>query len=411
MRYTVNEIAERVNEQIKEQLKETVLKELKPYQDELFEQINKPVRNKLFSGYEKPKEKLHSFDSYELSDSGGFDSFSDFLKAVKEKNYPALRNCRVEQKDVLVGEAPGSFLVPSKYQAQIIDAMQEKEIVRGLAVNYKIKRGEGESLTIPAVQSYDFSENVAGLDCYWKGEGTTYTESTPTLRQISLKVNKLTILTDFSEEVIFSSAVNTDNLITKLFADACSFELDSVFITSEGTGAGKPLSVANGDDLIIITKESGQDADTLNAHNVGNMLKRLTPGAWNSAIWLCSVDNILQLLKLGFAVGTSYMPLKAFNEVNGKFFLLGRPVIFTQFCGALGEANSIMLCNWKRYCTLSRDSIMIRSDEGKSGTNWSKDLVSFKLTYYIDGQPMDSDVVTLKDGTTTCSNFITVPAI
>ena len=400
-----------IQDEIKEKIEEAYQKGLEG--SEQFKALMKPLPNKLLTGMKgyESQEKFHSLDTHEQRDSKGFDSFRDFLKCVHEKDYKALENCRVETKDMLAGEAPGSMLIPSKFVAEIIDSMQEKEIVRNLARVYKIKRGAGETATIPAVQSYDFSSNVAGLQAYWKGEGATYTESTPTLRQIDLKLNKLTILTDMSEELIYGSAINTDSLITGLFGNACAFELDNCFITTAGTGAGKPLSIANGNDLISITAESGQDADTLNAHNIGNMMKRLTPGAWNSAVWLCSVDNILQLLKLGFAMGTGYIPLKAFNEVNGKFFLLGRPVIFTQFCGALGEANSIMLCNWSRYAILSRDNMMIRSDEGKSGTNFSKDLVSYKLTYYIDGQPMDNSVTTLKDGTTTVSNFISVPAI
>ena len=60
--------------------------------------------------------------------------------------------------------------------------------------------------------------------------------------------------------------------------------------------------------------------------------------------------------------------------------------------------------------TLSRDNIMIRSDEGK-GSGFTTDVCKFKLTYYVDGQPLDNSVTTLKDGSTTVANFITVPAI
>ena len=374
--------------------------------------FNKPLPNKLLTGMKgyESQEKLHGFDDYELRDSKGFDSFRDFLKCIHEKNYTALNNCRPEQKDLLAGEAGGSFLIPTKFQAEIINDMAIKEIVRPLCRNYTIKRGQGESLTIPAVSAYDFSSNVAGLQAYWKGESASYTESQPTIRQLSLKLNKLTILTDLSEELIFASGINTDSLITGLFSDACAFELDNRFILS-GTGAGMPLAFGLGNDLISITAESGQTTDTLIAENIGNMLKRLTPGAWNSAVWLCSVDNIMMLLKLGFAVGTSYIPMKAFSESNGKFYLLGRPVIFTQFCGALGEANSIMLANLKGgYATLTRDNMMIRSDEGK-GAGFKTDTVSMKLTMYVDGQPINNEVTTLKDGSTTVSNFISVPAI
>ena len=389
-----------------ERAKELLQSEIK----EQFKQLMKPLPNKLLTGMKGYEDKpLHGFDTYEQRDDKGFSTFRDFVKCVHEKNYEALDKCRPEQKDLLSGEAGGSFLIPSKFQAEIINDMAIKEIVRPLARNFSLKRGEGESLTIPAVQAYDYSSNVAGLQAYWKGESASYTESNPTIRQIELKLNKLTILTDLSEELIFGSAVNTDKLMTGLFSDACAFELDNRFILN-GSGAGMPLAFVNGGDLKTITAEDGQDTDTLKAENIANMMKGLAPGAWNSAVWLCSVDNIMQLLKLGFAVGTSYIPMKAFTESNGKFYLLGRPVIFTQFCDYLGQANSIMLVNLPAYATLTRDNMMIRSDEGK-GAGFKTDTVSMKLTLYVDGQPINNSVTTLKDGVTTVANFVTVPAI
>ncbi|MBA7562433.1 hypothetical protein ES708_04085 [subsurface metagenome] len=400
---------DRVKELIGEAVEQKVQKSIKPYTDELFEQINRVKPNKMLTGMQGyPEQKLHNFDSYELRDAGGFDNFSHYLKAISEKNYSALENCRVE-KDVLIGQSPGSFLIPTKYQAEIIQAMAEKEIIRPLCQSWVLKRGQGETLTVPAIQSYDFSsDKVANVDIDAVAEGGTYGEDTPTVRQVKLKLNKIGKTVDFSEEVIFGSPVDMGSFISGIFGSAAAFKINKLLI--KGTGSGEPLGVQNGNDLLTITAETGQDSDTLVAENIFSMAKKLIPDAWATSIFLCSIQNIDQLLKLHVKLGTSAVRIKVFQETDGKFTILGRPCIMNQHMGSLGDPHSLMLCNFKRYAVLTRDGMMIRSDEGKSGENWKKDLVSYKFTMYLDAQPLDNSTVVLADGNEV-ANFITVPSI
>jgi len=400
---------DRIRELIGEAVEQKVQKSIKPYTDELFEQLNQPKPNKMLTGMAGyPEQKLHNFDTYELRDTGGFDNFSHYLKAITEKNYSALENCRVE-KDVLIGQSPGSFMIPTKYQAEIIQAMAEKEIVRPLCQSWVLKRGQGETLTVPAIQSYDFSsDKTANVDIDSVAEGGTYGEDTPTVRQIQLKLNKIGKTVDFSEEVIFGSPVDMGNFISGIFGDAAAFKINKLLI--KGTGASEALGVQNGNDLLTITAETGQDSDTLVAENIFNMAKKLIPDAWATSVFLCSIQNIDQLLKLHVKLGTAAVRIKVFQESAGKFTILGRPCLMTQHMGSLGDAHSIMLCNFRRYAVLTRDGMMIRSDEGKSGTNWKKDIVSYKFTMYLDGQPLDNSTIVLADSNEV-ANFITVPAI
>ncbi|MBA7623329.1 hypothetical protein ES703_30724 [subsurface metagenome] len=68
---------------VENSIEDKVKKTLQPYQDELFEKINKPLANKLLTGMKgyESEEKFHNFDTYEERDSKGFDSFRDFLKS------------------------------------------------------------------------------------------------------------------------------------------------------------------------------------------------------------------------------------------------------------------------------------------------------------------------------------------
>ena len=398
---------------IENSIEDKVKKTLQPYQDELFEKINEPLPNKMkgiWSGDDpitKPKFKMHNFDTYEQSKTRGFDTFQDYLKAVRENNYNALADCRVEQKDVLAGQSPGSFLIPEKFQISILKGMADKEIIRPLCQNFVLPKGAGETLTIPVVQSEDFSsDETAGVKVETVSESGTYGEDTPKIHQVKLKLNKIGRIVDFSEEVIFGSPVDMGDFIGGIFSDSLSYKINKLLL--KGTGSGECLGAQNGGDLLTISAESGQDSDTLIVENIFSMMKKLRPGSWNSAVYLSSIQNIGEMLKFHVKLGTSAAKIDVFNQEAGTFRIMGRPCLLSQHMGALGEAHSLMLCDWKNFLVLTRDGMMLRNDQGL--TNFSKDIIKYKITFYIDAQPLYPNYVTLADSETVAS-FVDIPAI
>jgi HK97 family phage major capsid protein len=339
------------------------------------------------------------------TDDGGFDNITDFLKSVRRNDIEALRNCIPEKKDLEAGDASGMYLIPEKYQAEIIQGMEQTEIIRPRAVVHRISRGQGTSLTIPGVSDTDYSSDVAGVTVYWKGEGSEYTESDPTLRQIMLTLKKATAKVECTEELVFGSAIDTGKLLTRILSNALSFELDKRYIT--GNGAGLPLGITNAPCLKTVSGEGSQDTDTLNFTNICNMMEALHPASWNNAIWLCSNANLKQLLQMSIPVGTGGSHIKVLNESNGQFTLLGRPVLITQHCAGLGEANSIMLVDPKQYVILQRDDMMIRVDPYSKS---DYDIIKYRLTFYTDGQPIPESATTLANSTEV-SPFVSIEAI
>ena len=63
---------DRIREIIGAEVEEKVRANIKPYTDELFEQINRPLPNKLLGGGQETVKKLHNFDNYDLDNDGGF---------------------------------------------------------------------------------------------------------------------------------------------------------------------------------------------------------------------------------------------------------------------------------------------------------------------------------------------------
>lgn len=411
MQYTINEIAEKVNERVSKTIEEAVLKQIKPYTDSLFEEANKIKPNKLLGEGQKPVKKLHNFDNYELSDDGGFsgnNGLTDFLKAVRDNDIKALNDCRVIEKDIRSDVAPGSFIVPSKFLARMLDFVVEESIVMPRAMQFKLARGQGDSLKIPCYEAYDFTGGaVSGISLGFTPEGENISETTPELRQVSLKLNKIAGYTEITDESLLSSAINASELVSNLFGKALAWTLDRHFILT-GTGSGQPLACVSGNDFLVQDGEESQDASTVIVENITGMLKRLHVGAWKKALFIANVSLIDDLARLAWAIGTSYIPCPTYNIKTGKWNILGIDLKYSQHTNYIGSANCIILADFSRYIVLTRDQLTVKFDpysQAVSGKN------RYVFSYYVDAQSADSKVVEYADGTSQVSSFVGLNAI
>ncbi|MBA7701072.1 hypothetical protein ES703_109803 [subsurface metagenome] len=398
---------------ISDSVEKAVLKKIKPYTDDLFEEVNKIRPNKLLTGGQETEtvKKLYNFDNYELTDDGGFSGnkgLTDFLKAVRNNDIRALDNCQVTEKDIRSDIAPGSFIVPSKFLAQMIDFMSEESIVMPRAKQYKLARGQGSELTIPAYEGYDFTEGkVSGISLAFTPEGGSISETTPELRQISLKLNKISGYCQVTDEALMSQAINASELVSGLFGRALAFTLDKYFILS-GSGSGCPLAIINGNDFLGQAGETEQDAGTVKVENISGMLKKLHVGAWKKALFIANVSTIDDLMRLAWAVGTSYIPCPAYNTKTGKWNIMGIDLKFSQHTNYIGSANCIILADFSRFLVLTRDQISIKFDpysQAVSGKN------RYIFNYYVDAQSADSNKTEYADGTSQVSSYVGLNAI
>jgi HK97 family phage major capsid protein len=396
---------------IENSIKDKVKKTLGPYQDELFEKINKPLPNKLLGGGQESVKKLHNFDNYELANDGGFSGnkgFTDFLKSVRNNDIKALSNCEITEKDISTNVAPGSFIIPSKFVAQMIDFMSEESIVMPRAKQYKLARGQGDTLKVPCYEAYDFTEGkVSGISLAFTPQGSSMTETTPELRQVSLKLNKIAGYCEVTDESLLSSSINASELVSGLFGRALAWTLDRNFILT-GSGSGIPLSIINGNDFLGQAGETGQDAGTVKVENISGMLKKLHVGAWGKALFISNVSLIDDLMRLAWAVGTSYIPCPAYSSKTGKWNILGIDLKFSQHTNYIGSANCIILADFSRYIVLTRDQMSIKFDPYTQATSGKNRYI---FNYFVDGQSADSKAVEYADGTSQVSSFVGLNAI
>ena len=115
-------------------------------------------------------------------------------------------------------------------------------------------------------------------------------------------------------------------------------------------------------------------------------------------MWIASETVLPQLLTLSIAVGTGGNIIQPFNESDGSFSLLGRPVLFSGgHLPVLGDANDIMLVDLSQYAIGLRKEMRV---ERSPVPQWTTDQMSYRVIVRADGQGTWSSAFTPDNGDT-----------
>jgi len=124
----------------------------------------------------------------------------------------------------------------------------------------------------------------------------------------------------------------------------------STWRSSSAPVPASPKGVLNDPALIVVNKEAGQAANTLQWLNIAGMYERLHPACVNNAVWVVNQGVRKALLSLvqpvtniaGAGVGSWFPVLR--DGARGGFEMLGLPVLFTEkvpaFSSQGGRAGS-----------------------------------------------------------------------
>jgi HK97 family phage major capsid protein len=312
------------------------------------------------------------------------ESWGDFLKRVTLD----IRNETHMEKI----PSEGGFSVPVQYAATLLDESLEDEIVRPRATIWPMT---APTLAIPAWDSATHTSNLfGGFSGTWMAEGGTGTDQTGKLRLINLTANKLGIWTAASSELI-QDGLNFETSLTDAIKKALSWFLDYAFLS--GTGAGQPKGVLNSASLIVQAKETGQTAATILYENLSNMYARLHPSCHKRAVWLCNSSAIPQLLQLTLGIGTAGTHFPVLRETDGRFFIFGKEVLFTEKLPALGSEGDIILVDLSQYMIGMRSDVYL---ERSNAPGWHTDTLSYRILLRADGQGSWDKTITPKNGST-----------
>lgn len=306
--------------------------------------------------------------------------------------------------------ADGGFAVPPEFRREIeVLVMGEESLLSRCDANPT----DSNSVTIPTDETTAWG--TSGVRAYWGAEAAAMTQSKPALKEHNTRLHKLHALVPLSDELV-EDAPLASALITRKAGEALQFKVNDAIIN--GTNVGQPLGILNAPCLVTVAAESSQAAGTVHAKNIAKMWARMPASARARAIWLVNQDVETWLMELGFQIGnpaqnsfTGGVPL--FVPPGGLSAapyatLLGKPVITTEACSTIGTVGDIILAFLPGYFAPFKSGGVKNSI---SMHLWfDQDLVAFKWTLRVGGQPWLQAPVARKSGGNTLSHFVVLAA-
>lgn len=288
----------------------------------------------------------------------------------------------------------GGYFVAPQFSTQLLTkGIEDEFIVANGAPVYPV---QGDILYINAeTDTTRTGALFGGMQAYWQKEVATMTASRGKYEQIEIKPKMLTALT-YATDNLLQNVTAMGQIISQQFSRVMVYKRTAAFIN--GVGEGEPLGIMNSPALITVSAEPGQAAATINSANIWKMWSQMRGVEYGKAVWIASNSCKPQIMQLSLAVGTGGAPLMTFNIANpAQMMLLGRPLIFTEHCQALGTTGDIILASFPEY--FIGETTYQRSDSSIH-VRFESNETTFRFVQKVDGQPWWRTTLTLKEGLT-----------
>jgi HK97 family phage major capsid protein len=352
-------------------------------------------------------------DSAHDDPKAGFKNFGEFARAVRDACQPGNRP---DDRLSLIAKSPagmnettpadGGFLVPLEFSRKILERIYAGQNLLSMTDSYTVA---GNSIAFPrnAEASRANGSRWGGVRAYWREEGAQATASRPTFDRLTLALNKLFVMVHASDELLSDTqGAALEQYLTRVAGEEINFVVSDAIIN--GSGTGQPLGILNADPTVIVAKETGQAAATVNAQNLINMWSRLWAPCRANAVWFINQEVETQLHAITIGSGSAavlgYLPAGGLSE-RPFATLFGRPVIPVEWCSALGTLGDVIAADLRHYVTISKGlvesalSIHLRFDYDES---------TFRFIFRVDGRPWWDGPLTPYKGSQTKSCFVTL---
>jgi len=341
-------------------------------------------------------------DHAALFGTGGYqwpDKDTSFFSAVfSGRHHPGLIQNASMTETV---PSDGGFLVPTQTASRIHNVSLENELVMPKAFVQPMSSNE---CNLPGMEIGDHSVSLmGGFVASYTGELGTISENNPKSRGMTLAAKKLTGLVRFSNELAADIPGGEDQIIN-LCGKGLSWYRDKAFL--KGTGAGEPLGILNSPCLVVVDKEGGQGNEIM-YENLTKMMSRMFAGSFANSVWVAHQTLIPSLLQLSIAIGTGGSHIPVMTQANGQFQILTRPVIFTEKTEILGSQGDLVLADFSQYVVGLRQGMRF---DTSIHVGFQTDELLARIIERHDGQPLWDKALTLADGSTTVSPFVTLEA-
>jgi HK97 family phage major capsid protein len=280
-----------------------------------------------------------------------------------------------EKRDLSVGSnAAGGYLVPIEMSKQIVIYEREFGVMRQLSTEFSTS--VGDTVTVPRITAFGTSG--------WVGEGNAFTESDPTIGQVSFSAYKSTHIAQVSEELLQDTAFDVSSLLARIFGQNLGALQNNAFVS--GNGTGRPTGIANN----VTTGATLASNVAVTADELVNTYHSLLRPYRAQASWVIHDNTVAAIRKLVTGVSGDKTYLWQPGLVAGQpDTLLGRPVYTDPDVATMANsAKCILFGDFKAgYWIRNAGGITIqRLNELYSGTG----QVGFRIWQRVDGKQVDA---------------------
>ncbi|TXH58525.1 MAG: phage major capsid protein, partial [Desulfurellales bacterium] len=217
-----------------------------------------------------PRDGLRNtrLSTHEERQRWGFRDMGEFAIAVRasvinpsQMDQRLIQNASMSTYGSEAVGADGGFAVPPEWRAEIMRMVEGED---SLLARTDQQRVSGNSITFPVDESTAW-QTTGGIQTYWDGEASTITQSKPQLKDVTVKLHRLTALVPMTEELL-EDAPALAGYVTAKAGEKLAFKVNDAIVN--GTGVGQPLGIVNAACKVQVGKISSQVADTIHAKNI-----------------------------------------------------------------------------------------------------------------------------------------------
>jgi len=351
-----------------------------------------------------------------------FEEAHDLLKNLYRSSFrewknsrdPDIRRHNTEARNLTMSSGTaGGYLMPEDFYKRLMQVAAPQSLVRPRATVIPMA---AETIKIPSLdqttaQSAGNPPYFGGVVLTWSGESATITSTEPGFRQTTLTLNEVTGYTPVGRTLLQKSAISLEPLIYQLFGGAVAYAEDYAFL--RGNGVGKPIGVLTAPCRIITAAGRGS-ATAISFANATNVWTRVLVESRGAGEWFVSQSSEAAVLQMTGSANGVFYPSGVYlggadqqiaNAGAAGVMLYMRPVRITPKLPAINTDGDFNFFDFSKYLiadggppeVASSDDYLFRTNER-----------AFRIVHRVGGAPWLNNAITLEDGTTTVSPFVSL---
>ena len=357
-------------------------------------------------------------DNLEGSKTFGYKSFNEYMADVKKAGMSdgSARERLITRGQKALGsdeyatveDTIGGFLIPPEYRQDMFKKVFETEFVMNPAMgNATVLNINSTMLKMPVENDVTRTGDVlfGGVQVYRTAERTAMTSSRGKIEQVEWKPEDMTGLAYVTDNMLHHAS-NLAQILGRWFQTAFQYKRTAEFLF--GNGIGQSLGMAHASNGALIS-QARATTGTISTLDVLNMRDRCYD--YENAIWIAGKGTgvLPALATLSINVGTGGAPLMLFDlakQSGMPSMLAERPIVFSEFGGAIGAVNDLMLMSMPHY-VIAYTSRMV--NDSSIHVRYESNETAFRFVEQFQGMPWWRTTLTLRNSATV-SPFLTLAA-